>query len=136
MSSENVSPIPPIVTGPRGAMRWKYWTLGGLMMFVVFVLRASETKPLNYIYLTAFCTIVVVGALYQCREMWTLKAKRSSRWLGHFAAFGSAGVVALFLVLHEMKLFTWSHLYFEIPVALFCAVATAGAWLTEWRKSV
>lgn len=136
MSTENSSSVPAILRPPRGAMRWKYWTLVGLVTLVIFMIYLPKTEPLDCIYLTVFSAVAVAGALYQCWEMWTLNSKRSPRWLGLLAAFGSAGMVALLLVLHDMKLFSWNHFYFEVPAALFCTVATVGAWLTERRKCV
>ena len=121
---------------PRGAMRWKYWSLAGVLMIVAFSYLFPRTEPVNYIYMGLFCAIALAAALHHCGEMWTLKANRSPRWLGYAAGFGSAAIVGTLFVLHELKLFRWSLYYFELPFGLFCAVAAAGAWVTEWRKRV
>lgn len=120
----------------RGALRWKYWSVGGFLMFAAFTVVLPKREPLNYLYLLSFCAIAIALALYVCREMWMLEAKRSSRWAGYLSAFGFGGAFLTLLVLHDAKLFIWNHLYVEIPVALFCAITAVGAWVTESRKSV
>ena len=126
---------PELSRKPRGAMRWKYWSLFGLLI-IVFDNSIPRAEPLNYVYLTLFLAISLAAAIHQCREMWTLKAKRSPQWVGYVAAFGSAAVILTLLVLHDLNMFRWNHHYFEWPFALFCAATAIGAWLTEWRKSV
>jgi len=120
----------------RGSLRWKYWSVGGFLMLAAFAAVFPKGESLNYLYLMLFCAMAIALALYVCREMWMLKTKRSPRWVGYVSAFGSGGVVLALLVLHDTKLFIWNHLYFEIPIALFCAITAVGAWITEWRKSV
>ena len=136
MSTENAPSVPRTGRPPRGAMRLKLWALAGFVMLVIFVSFRPRAEPFSYIYLVIFSAITIAGALYECWQMWTLNARRSPRWIGYLGTFGSAGIVLLLLVLHDLQLFRWNHVYFEVPVALFCAVTTAGAWFTEWRKCV
>ena len=126
----------PPSTVPRGAMRVKYWALIGVLVFLAFFFLFPRSEPLTYLYMGFFCFIALAAALYTCHEMWTLKAKRSSRWVGYVGTFGAAALIGALLVLHDLRVFRWNYLYLELPFGLYCAVTALGALLTERRKRV
>jgi len=121
---------------PRGALRWKYWSLAGLILFTALIFWIPKGEALSYWYLALFCAIAGALALVTCWEIWTLRAKLAPRWVSNLSISCSVAAVATLLALQETRVFVWNHLYIEIPFALFWALTMISAWVTEWRKGV
>ena len=121
---------------PHGAIRVKYALLFFSLMMIVYYYVFPRKESLSYSYMALFCCIALAVTFSSYREIWSVKSKPSPRWIAYVTIFGSAAVILTLLVLHELNLFRWNHLYFEWPFGLVCAVISVCAWITEWRKPV
>lgn len=125
-----------LIDKPHGSIRWKYWAAVGTPMLAVFLFAIQKREPLSYFYLSLFSGISVALAILMCREMWTLRARHTPRWIGLLLGFASTALILALLVLHDLGMFMWNHLYFEIPFIIFFVLTGLCAWISEARKSV
>ncbi|MGB7540972.1 MAG: hypothetical protein WBM28_03010, partial [Burkholderiales bacterium] len=117
---------PPVILDrkPRGAQRYKYVNLGGLSIFSVFVLLSNEGEGLNPLYMVLYCAAAIALAGFECRQMWTMRARRMRRWVAVSVMLaGSSALVGVF-ILNDMKVLDFHPLYIWLPGVCFFLITT------------